>query len=140
MKILRHKRQELDINLTPLIDIVFLLLIFFMVSTTFTKETRLMLHLPEAEGQSGGDPVEVIEITVSATSEYAVNGKALVNQKIQTLMSAIVKLSDQNNKIPVALSADKNAPHQAVVKALDALGRLGFSNIQITTKAPSGEG
>ena len=115
MKFHRQKVEDQGINLTPLIDVVFLLLIFFMVSTTFTKETHLSVDLPEAVGEQSSELPEQIEILISAEGSYSINGKALVNSKVATLKSALEKTSEGNNKVPLVITADAKTPHQAVV-------------------------
>jgi biopolymer transport protein ExbD len=139
VKFRRQVRDEEGVNLTPLIDVVFLLLIFFMVSTTFTKETHLTLDLPEATGEPSSDQPDQLEIVISAEGSYALNGKALVNNKIETLMSGLQKISEGNTKLPLILTADAKTPHQAVVQAMDAAGRLGFTHLSITTRQPEPE-
>lgn len=139
MKFRRQARDEEGVNLTPLIDVVFLLLIFFMVSTTFTKETHLTLDLPEATGEPSSDQPDQLEIVISAEGSYALNGKALVNNKIETLMSGLQKISEGNTKLPLILTADAKTPHQAVVQAMDAAGQLGFTHLSITTRQPEPE-
>ncbi|MCB1645640.1 MAG: biopolymer transporter ExbD, partial [Pseudomonadales bacterium] len=106
MKFARRERPEVDVNLTPLIDVVFLLLIFFMVSTTFTKETHLSIDLPEAAGEPGQVAEKQIEITIDQTGNYALIEVALVNNKRETLKIGIQKLSDGDNKIPMIITAD----------------------------------
>jgi len=139
VKFRRQNRDEEGVNLTPLIDVVFLLLIFFMVSTTFTKETHLTLDLPEATGEPSSDLPDQLEIVISVDGSYSLNGKALVNNKIETLMSGIQKLSEGNTKLPLIVTADAKTPHQAVVQAMDAAGQLGFSHLSITTRQPEPE-
>lgn len=139
MKFRRQRVDEEGVNLTPLIDVVFLLLIFFMVSTTFTKETHLSVDLPEAVGQPSQDNPKQIEILIAADGSYSVNGKALVNNKMDTLKSAIDKLSEGDKKIPMVITADAKTPHQAVVEAMDAAGQLGFVHLSITTRQPESE-
>lgn len=139
MKFHRQKVEDQGINLTPLIDVVFLLLIFFMVSTTFTKETHLSVDLPEAVGEQSSDLPEQIEILISAEGSYSVNGQALVNSKVATLKSALEKTSEGNNKVPLIITADAKTPHQAVVQAMDAAGQLGFAHLSITTRQPEPE-
>lgn len=136
VKFYRQSREEVNVNLTPLIDVVFLLLIFFMVSTTFTKETRLSLELPEAEGTPAANERQVLEITISANGRYAVQGKALVNSKRTTLGKALEEVSKSNNKLPLVIVADAQAPHQAVVTAMDVAGKQGFVNLSIATMQP----
>ena len=139
MKFKRQSRDEDGINLTPLIDVVFLLLIFFMVSTTFTKETHLNVDLPEASGELSADDGEQIEILINADGSYAVNGQALVNKKLATLKAALEKTAAGETDMPLVITADANTPHQAVVTAMDAAGQLGFVHLSITTKNPKAD-
>ncbi len=139
MKFRRQRTEDEGINLTPLIDVVFLLLIFFMVSTTFTKRTQLSVDLPEAVGEQNSELPKQIEILIAADGSYAVNNQVLVNNKVETLKTAITKLSEGNNKVPLVITADAKTPHQAVVQAMDAAGQLGFAHLSITTRQPEPE-
>ena len=123
MKFRRKHREEVGINLTPLIDVVFLLLIFFMVSTTFTRETQLSIDLPEAEGSVKEVSEDQIEILIDEAGSYRVNGQGLVDNRIRTLQAAVYKIS----------------AHQYVVRAMDAAGQMGFIHLSITTRQPAGE-
>jgi len=134
MKFRRQRGEEVGVNLTPLIDVVFLLLIFFMVSTTFKKETHINLNLPEAEGEQVTAENKQIEIVISASGEYAINERALINDEFETLRAAIKKVGEGDTELPVIISADGKAPHQAVVNAMDAAGQLGYSRLSITTR------
>lgn len=136
MQFRRQIRTEDGINLTPLIDVVFLLLIFFMVSTTFTKENHLAVDLPEASNEAEVVVDGGIDIVVSAGGDYSINGQTLVNQQVDTLYRALEIVADGNNKQPLVITADANAAHQSVVRAMDVAGRLGFSQLRITTKEP----
>ncbi len=135
----RQSKQHDEINLTPLIDVVFLLLIFFMVSTTFTKETHLKVDLPEAEGQQALPLADKIEVMISADGSYAVNGESLVNSQMQTLLTAIEVKGQGNKELPFIITADANVPYEKVVQAMDAAGRLGYTNLTMTTRNPSGK-
>ena len=139
MKFRRQRTEDEGINLTPLIDVVFLLLIFFMVSTTFTKRTQLTVDLPEAVGEQNSEPPRQIEILIGADGSYAVNDQVLVNNKAETLKTAISKVSEGDNKIPLVITADAKTPHEAVVQAMDAAGQLGFAHLSITTRQPDPE-
>ncbi|MCB1692180.1 MAG: biopolymer transporter ExbD [Pseudomonadales bacterium] len=134
MKFARRAKTEVELNLTPLIDVVFLLLIFFMVSTTFTKETHLSIDLPEASGEATHISDQQIEITVTKSGDYAINGVALVNNKLTTLKSALEKVSGGKTNQPLIITADSATPHQSVVTAMDAAGQLGFVQLSITTR------
>lgn len=139
MQFRRQLNNDEGVNLTPLIDVVFLLLIFFMVSTTFTKETHLSVDLPQAEGAPQPQEVEGIEVIINASGSYAVNGEALVNTQIQTLMSAIEEKGQGDNQLPFIVTADAKVPYEAVIQVMDAAGRLGYVNISMTTKSPEGK-
>ena len=137
MKFKRQSSEEVNVNLTPLIDVVFLLLIFFMVSTTFTKESHLQIDLPQASSEAAVEEPLVIDIAITAEGGFSVNEKALVNGQIDTLKRAILKVARNQEKLPVVISADAQAPHQAVVTAMDAAGQLGFVQLSITTRNPA---
>ena len=137
MKFPRQKRGDYSVNLTPLIDVVFLLLIFFMVSTTFTRETQLKVELPEAQGeQASQEEANKIEVFISRDGAYAVNGQTLVNRKVETVMAALKQIANDNTAIPLVITADANATHRSVVTVMDAAGRLGIVNLSISTQEP----
>ena len=136
MKFQRTVREEVTVNLTPLIDIVFLLLIFFMVSTTFTKENHLSISLPEADSSSQAEIPESVDILITANGEFSVNGKSLVNNQPETLMRAITAVMEQSGQSApaVVITADAKATHESVVRAMDGAGQLGLINLSITTR------
>jgi len=138
LKFRRQHTEEVGINLTPLIDVVFLLLIFFMVSTTFTRETQLSIDLPEAEGTVKETSELQIEILVDESGSYRVNGKGLVDNSMRTLQAAIYKISSGDTTLPMVITADADAAHQYVVRAMDAAGQMGFVHLSITTRQPAG--
>ena len=125
--------------MTPLIDVVFLLLIFFMVSTTFTRETQLTIDLPEAQGQPNETVDEQIEILVDESGSYRVNGEELVDKHMRTLQAAIYKISAGDTTLPMTIAADAQAAHQDVVQAMDAAGQMGFVHLSITTRQPASQ-
>jgi biopolymer transport protein ExbD len=130
-------REEPEVNLTSLIDVVLLLLIFFMVSTSFVREAEITLRLPEAAATEQSDaPADALEITVTEAGAYLVNGRPLVNSERRTLRAAIERLSGDARNVPVYIRADANATHQAVVTAMDVAGQLGFVNVNIATVTP----
>ncbi|MBD3645893.1 MAG: biopolymer transporter ExbD, partial [Pseudomonadales bacterium] len=103
-------------------------------STTFTKETHLSIDLPEASGEPSRVVEEQIEITVTRSGSYAINDEPLVDKKLDTLKRAIQKVSEGDSSIPMTITADSRAPHQAVVTAMDAAGQLGYVQLSITTR------
>lgn len=129
----RPQSEEIAINLTPLIDVVFLLLIFFMVSTTFTKETQLKVDLPQATTDQVAQ-IEMLEIIIKADGSFAINDKTLVNAQPKTLRAALLKESDGELATPLKISADASTPHQAVITAMDVAANLGFSQLSLTTR------
>lgn len=137
MKFRRQERAEEGVNLTPLIDVVFLLLIFFMVSTTFTKESHLTVNLPEADGQPLTTEVEQLDVIVDAQGGYIVNGKKLINTSIDTLRAAIDAIASDNTDIPFVITGDANASYQSIVSVMDLAGKMGFVNLSMATKTPS---
>lgn len=137
MNFRRRRRDEAGVDLTPLIDVVFLLLIFFMVSTTFIRETQLKIDLPEASGELQEIEEDIIEITVDRRGDYSVNQQILVNNELDTLLRALrERLGEREPTIRVIITADANAAHADVVRAMDAAGRVGLSRVSITTRQP----
>ncbi len=135
MRFARRAKSDVDINITPLIDVVFLLLIFFMVSTTFTKETHLSIDLPEASAYPTQIAKNQIDVSISKSGHFAVNEVALVNNSLATLKRAIDKVSEGDRSMPFVITADATTSHQSVVTAMDAAGQMGFFHLSITTKS-----
>ena len=126
--------EEPDLNLTPLIDVVFLLLIFFMVSTTFNKSSELSIDLPESSGKVTEQKAFIVDISLDQQGRIFINDKRLVNSKIRTLRRAL-QLTVQGHKDPqVVISADKSTPYQFIIKTMDAVRQLGLSNMTFATK------
>lgn len=139
MQLHNPTKRELTINLTPLIDVVFLLLIFFMVSTSFTRETQIELELPKATGELLDIKPEMLEISVDASGNFYVNQQPLINSQIETVQKAIVEVSKGDTSLPLIISADAKAPYQSVITAMDAAGKEGFRNIQMATRKDQNE-
>ncbi len=133
MKFKRQCQMPVELNMAPLIDVVFLLLIFFMVSTTFTQETHLFIDLPEASVE-GREFEQNIEVAISAYGHYTINGRALVDQQASTLSAALAEFPGQTRLV---ITADAKTPHQAVVTAMDEAGKLNFVHLSITTRKPN---
>ncbi len=131
---LSHRREDSpDITLTPLIDVVFLLLIFFMVSTTFSRHSQLEIELPEASTEQEQEQPDHIEIAIDVKGRYYVNGRQLVNSQLATLKQAMGDAAG-NQKAPlIVVSADGNTPHQSVVTVMDAARQLGFTHLSFAT-------
>lgn len=134
MKFKRQRSQQVGVDLTPLIDVVFLLLIFFMVSTTFTKESHLKVELPEAKGQTTSSEADQIDVVVTSDGQYLVNDRPLVNNQRSTLERSIRELASGDQSLPFIITADAQTAHEYVVRAMDVAGELGFSKLSITTE------
>jgi biopolymer transport protein ExbD len=134
MKLNLRPRTQPEVNLTSLIDVVLLLLIFFMVSTSFVKQSQISISLPEADSSAIVEEVpEQIDIMITESGGFLVNGRELINTRVETLRNALQKVSAGDNTLPLTISADANARHQDVVTAMDVAGRLGFTRISIAT-------
>ena len=134
MKLNLRPRTQPEVNLTSLIDVVFLLLIFFMVSTSFVKQSQIAIRLPEADSAAVvEDQPKSIDVLITDSGTYLVNGRELINNRPETIRNALRKVSGGDNSLPLTISADANARHQHVVTAMDVAGRLGFVQISIAT-------
>ena len=125
--------DEPDVNLTPLIDVVFLLLIFFMVSTTFEHQSRIKIDLPEASAEPTSQEDEKLEILIDAQGRYFIGDQQVVNTTAKTLKSAISKAVGEREGLTVIIRADAETPHQAVITALDVTSQLGLTHISLAT-------
>ncbi len=125
--------DEPDVNLTPLIDVVFLLLIFFMVSTTFEHQSRIQVELPEASAEPTTPEDESLEIIIDAQGRYFIGEQQVVNSQLKTLKGAIMEFIGHRADMPVIVRADANSPHQSVVTVLDAASQLGLTRISLAT-------
>lgn len=135
MRFRRQHRDELGINLTPLIDVVFLLLIFFMVSTSFTRATQLAVNLPEAEGVASSQSSESLELLIRADGFMTLNGKQISNDHLSLREAMEVEVA-KSGQTSLTVAADGEAAHRYVVSALDAAEVLGFEQVTIATQTP----
>ena len=115
---------------------VFLPLIFFTVTTRFTKQSKLIIKLPEASGEVAENSPQMLDLVVSAEGSYSLNGKNLINREIGTIMAALKQAAEGDITVPVRITADANARHQSVITAMDAAGRLGLEQLNIATQQP----
>lgn len=137
MRLQSRSRDEPEINVISLVDVLLVLVLFFMVSTTFLRETEISLKLPEATTDAVlAAPTESLEIAVTESGAYLVNGRELVNNERRTLRAAIERLMGDKRDLPVFIRADAAASHQAVVTAMDVAGQLGFVRLNIATVTP----
>ena len=136
MNLRPHRRKSPEVDITPLIDVVFLLLIFFMVSTTFDRESQITVELPEAVGEEAKHELKELEITIDASGIFYVNQREVINTDIDTLKQAIGKAVGDQRDLPVIINADARTPHQAVMTAMDAASQLGLNRMVFPAHRP----
>ena len=135
MNLRPRRRESPSPNITPLIDVVFLLLIFFMVSTTFDKQTRLKVDLPEASAEIlPDDQPDRIEITIDTKGHFYVNDEELVTHDVETLRRTLQKISDGRDDLPIVITGDRSAPYQAALTVMDAASQLGMLSISFVAQ------
>lgn len=133
MRLQGKRTEEPELNLISLVDVVLLLVIFFMLSTTFVQEAQIKIELPKAGAATVHRTVQPIVITISAQGSYRVNERALVNNERETLRAALRQTADDPGSEPLTIRADARATHQSVVTAMDVAARLGFTQVNIAT-------
>ncbi|MGC3871974.1 ExbD/TolR family protein [Halomonas sp. GXIMD04776] len=134
MKFVRHRRDSVDVNLTPLIDVVFLLLIFFMVSTTFESPRALELTLPSSASATAQDASPVI-LSITQAGEYRLGEQTL--DSAQALHDALMSQADSAREQGLVIEADAQTTHETVVAALDEAAALGIQRVRIATRRPA---
>lgn len=134
MRLSLRVRTQPEVNLTSLIDVVFLLLIFFMVSTSFVKQSQITIRLPAADSTAPVEDVrQQLDLMITEQGKFFVNGRELDNNRPETIRNALEIVSGGDTSLPLTIIADANARHQAVVTAMDVAGKLGFVKITIAT-------
>ena len=141
MEFRRKKRAPVEIGLIPMIDVLLVLLFFFMVATTFRHHTDLKINLPEASGEEIQQAKKAINLFIDADGKYAIAGedgkpKPLPEQNLANLRSALTEFSADAKELPFIISADGKTPHQAVVSALDVANQLGFHHVTFAINPP----
>lgn len=130
----RRREDDVDITLVSFIDVVLVIIMFLMLSGTFSQEGRVKIVLPSAQGAPAAQKqAEPLVVSVTQTGSYRVNDQELINSSPETLRSALIKVAGQDRTARVTLRADGRATHQSVVTAMDVLGRLGFAEINVAT-------
>jgi biopolymer transport protein ExbD len=131
----KTSEEDVSINLTPLIDVVFLLLIFFMVSTTFDTTSQLKIRLPEASRSQDAQPARKINLLIDAGGDFYVNSRELTNRKSATLKAALERIM-ADGKLPIVIQSDAASPVQSLVTAMDVVGQLGLPQVSVATTRP----
>jgi biopolymer transport protein ExbD len=134
MNFRRKKREKLDITLISMIDVLFVLLLFFMISTTFNRNTEVKITLPEADGVEAEQYPKMVTLTIDANGTYYLKGEdglphELIDQQLETLKQELSKIAGHSKDQPFIVDADGKTPHQAVITALEAAGDAGFSHV-----------
>ena len=139
MNLRPNRRPPVDINLAPLIDVVFLLLIFFMVSTTFKDEARLRVQLPQAQGEDiqAQEPA-MIRIVIDRAGRFFVDDREVADTRTATLARLLTERRGADSAIPVLIQADAATPHQAVMTAMDAASQAGLTRIAFAATRSDG--
>lgn len=133
MQFRRPPKEPLEVNITPLIDVVFLLLIFFMVTTTFQKDAELNINLPQASATETADKTKPIEISINQNGRYYINGKELTNGRAQTIQNALQEASLGQKDRALVIRGDAKANYQNVITVMDVASKLGLVNISLAT-------
>ena len=135
MNLRRSVTEDPEISLTGLIDVVFLLLIFFMVSTSFEHQAVLKVDLPEAKNVTAPvDQPNSFELVIDQSGQFYLNDRQLVDSKAATIEAAFIEAAGDDRSVPVILRADAETPHHFVVTAMDVTAQLGFTRLSIATE------
>lgn len=134
MKLLPRYSEEPDVNLTPMIDVVFLLLLFFMVSTSFIRETSLKVDLPEATGEKLTEQAEPVDIVIRANGEVLINELPLAMMTREALQDALRRAVGDTSDPHIIISADAQAEYQHIVTAMDVAQILGYTRLTLATR------
>ena len=137
MKFKRPQVEDVHINLTPMIDCILFILVFLLLSTTFSQQSRMNMTLSDAQGVPPKQFDHKIEIMVDSSGHYSVNGQALSTKDSADLSTAIKQVAQERRDFMFIIAADAKAAHQDVIRVMDVAGQLGFVNINISTKVPS---
>lgn len=134
-----HVREEPEINLVPLIDVMMVILIFLMITTTYSKYTELQINLPTADAEKQLERPNEIAVVVSATGQYVINKTALSFTTVDALAAALKAAGGEQKEPVVVISADATSTHQAVVRVMEAARAAGYAQITFTTQAQAGK-
>lgn len=129
-----NRRDNMEINVTSMIDVLLILLIFFILTTTFSHQSNLKITLPQAHGE-GDAPPKPLEVAIDAEGNYFVNEKAVINTQLATLRKTLEAEAGENREQPIIISADRETPHQSVIRALDAASQLGLTHITFAAES-----
>ncbi|MGA7437896.1 MAG: biopolymer transporter ExbD [Luteibacter sp.] len=133
MRIGARREDEFEINVISLIDVLLTLLMFFVLSTTFVEHSRLKVNLPKSDAEARDSTDNALTVVVDRDGHYSVGSDEVLGEGIEPLKSAIERVGGDNHDRLVVIRADAMTPHQNVVRAMDALGQVGFTRLSIAT-------
>jgi biopolymer transport protein ExbD len=139
VKLSPQKPEEPDVNLTPMIDVVFLLLLFFMVSTSFIRESSLKVDLPEATGEAMAEQETPIDIVINAEGKFSINAVSLFDNSREALAKTLKNIAGDNKDPHIIISADANTDYQNIVTAMDTAQQLGYTRLTLATRQKTTE-
>ncbi len=130
-----HARDEPEINLIPLIDILIVILIFLFLTTTYSRFAELQINLPESEAERTSDRPQILSVAVDANGRYAINGTTVAYDNPRGLATRLQEAAKGAKEPVVAISADAAATHQSVVNVMEASRLAGYNHISFTTQS-----
>jgi len=131
---LGRRREEPEINLIPMIDVLLVILIFMMVTTSYAKFSELQINLPQAGGETSGTKQNIITVAVDASEHYAINNQGLSYTGVDALATALTTAAGNQTDPTIVIDADAKATHQSVINVMEAARRAGFGRITFTTQ------
>jgi biopolymer transport protein ExbD len=134
VKLTTSKQEAPDVNLTPMIDVVFLLLLFFMVSTSFIRESSLKVDLPEATGEAMAEQIEPIDIIINSAGIFTINQTELLDNSREAVSEALKTAVGEQTDPHIVISADADTDYQNIVTAMDTAQALGYSRLTLATR------
>jgi len=129
-----HTREEPEINLIPMIDVLLVILIFLMVTTSYSRFSELEINLPQAGGEAGAEQPQPINVAIDAAEHYAINEQAISYSGVETLVASLKSAAGDLTDPTIVINADAKAPHQAVINVMEAGRRAGYGRITFTTQ------
>jgi biopolymer transport protein ExbD len=130
-----RRREEPEINLIPMIDVLLVILIFMMVTTSYAKFSELQINLPEAGGQTSKSQIKPISVAVDASEHYAINNQGLAYTGVDALAAALKNAAGDQTDPTIIINADAKSPHQSVINVMEAARRAGYGHITFTTQS-----
>ncbi|TAN74316.1 MAG: biopolymer transporter ExbD [Gallionella sp.] len=130
-----RSREEPEINLIPMIDVLLVILIFLMVTTSYAKFSELQINLPQAGGETSATPAQPINVAIDASEHYAINNQGLSYTGVESLLAPLKKAAGDQTDPTIIINADAKAPHQSVINVMEAARQAGYGRITFTTQS-----